>query len=95
MTDKLISMADRLNNAKFATPENALREALLDIGVRGAFKEGKQLLVLALDRGSKDDKYSISFVQAGMSMSDCIGLCEIAKTLFLTEMEYIPGFYND
>ena len=88
--NKLVSLADRLNDSTLATPETALHEALQDIGTRGSFKSGKQLLILALDRGDDNDMYSISFRQAGMDMSECITLCEIAKTIFLTEMNYIP-----
>ena len=86
----LISLADRLDDSTFTTPEMTLRDSIEDIGERGAFKEGKQLLVLALDRGD-GDMYSISFRQAGMNMSECITLCEIAKTIFLTDMNDIPG----
>ncbi|OEU65363.1 MAG: hypothetical protein BA863_01810 [Desulfovibrio sp. S3730MH75] len=52
-----------------------------------AFKDGKKLLVLALDEGDGSE-YSISFIQSGMRMSQCLALCEAAKTLFLDEMGY-------
>lgn len=89
MTDKVISMATAANNGKLRTPEQALQSALDDIGKRGAFKDGKKLLIMALDTGEDDDEYSISFVQAGMKMSECLTLCEVGKTLFLDEMGYI------
>ena len=33
--------------------------------------------------------YEVSFVQAGMKMSECLTLCEISKSLFLEQMNYI------
>lgn len=35
------------------------------------------------------ENYSISFIQGGMKMSECVGLCETAKAIFLREMNYI------
>lgn len=93
--DNLITMASISSNAMLSTPEMVLKDALDSIGKTGSFKEGKQLLILALDRGEKGDDYNISFIQAGMNMSECIALCDISKTLFLTEMNYIPGSYNE
>jgi hypothetical protein len=84
--DKVISMANKTGNAMMQTPEQALQVALTDIGKHGAFKEGKKLLILALD---DNEQYSVSFIQAGMKMSECLTLCEVAKTIFLTKMEYI------
>lgn len=93
--DNIVNMGPRFNSGLLATPEMVLLDSLADVGKRGALKEGKQLLIIALDRGKKGDDYSISFNQAGMRMSDCIALLEISKTLFLTEMGYIPGSYNE
>ena len=91
--DTVISMANVVGDGAFHTPEQALQEALRDIGRHGAFKDGKKLLILALDDTEGD--YDISFIQAGMKMSECLALCEVSKTLFLTEMNYIPGAENN
>ena len=48
-----------------------------DIGKRGAFIEGKKLIVIGLD--DNDDKYTWSFNQAGMSASEMVALLEIVK----------------
>ena len=80
-------LGQKAKNGKMLTPEMTLKECLNDIGKRGAFKNGKKLLVLALD--DTEGKFSVSFSQAGMKMSECIALCEVGKTIFLTEMEYI------
>ena len=49
MTDsKLVSLADRCNDSTYSSPEIALHDAMEDIGKRGAFKEGKHILILAL-----------------------------------------------
>jgi len=88
-------MGRRFNSGKLANPKMVLEDALADVGKKGALAEGREVLVIALDRGKKGDDYSLGFYQAGMTMSECIALCEIAKTLFLTEMNYIPGSYNE
>ena len=85
--DNVISMANAACDGTMQSPKQALEDAIKDIGSRGAFKDGKKLLIIALD--DNDDNYSISFVQAGMSMSECNNLCDIAKTIFKTEMGYI------
>ena len=83
----VISMAEKAKNGTMQTPEQALRDCISLVGEKGAFKEGKKLLVLALDDTAGN--FSVSFVQAGMKMSECVALCEVAKTIFLREMEYI------
>ena len=87
MTDKVESMAKYTSDATFQTPLQALEDAVNDIGKHGSFKNGKKLLILALDDTSGE--YKISFIQAGMKMSECLTLCDISKTLFLEEMGYI------
>ncbi len=93
--DNIVNLGRRFNSGLLATPEMILLDSLNDVGKKGALKDGKQILIIALDRGKSGDDYSLSFNQAGMRMSDCIALCDIAKTLFLTEMGYIPGSYNE
>ena len=85
--DKVISMSERMNDGTLQTPRQALEDALEDIGKNGAFKEGRKLLILSLD--DTQDNYSVTFIQAGMRMSECMALCEVSKTIFLKEMEYI------
>lgn len=66
------------NDAKLISPEQCLRDCLEnDIRKRGAFIEGKKLIVIGLD--DNDDKYSWSFNQAGMSTSEIVALLEICK----------------
>lgn len=87
MTEKIISMAEKADDAAFQSPEQTLEISLNDIGKYGAFKNGKKLLVLCLDES--EGNYSISFNQAGMKMSECVSLCEVAKIIFLEQMGYI------
>lgn len=84
--DKVVSLSKITGDAGFDSPEQVLRDAIKEIGRRGAFENGKKLLILALD---DNNQYSVSFMQAGMKMSECVTLCEVAKTIFLREMEYI------
>ncbi len=85
--DKITKLSDITNDATFSSPRQSLEEALECLGKSGAFKDGKKLLILGLD--DADERFSVSFIQAGMKMSECLALCEVAKTLFLEQMEYI------
>lgn len=84
---KVESMAEKSGNSKHLDISGALLDASEMIGKKGAFENGKKVLILALD--DIDGNYSVSFVQAGMKMSECISLCEVAKTIFLEQMNYI------
>jgi len=86
---KVSSMAEFSGDGTKQTIKQALESALEEVGERGAFEHGKKILILALEEGDNKDLYKISFVQAGMKMSECLTLCEVAKTLFLDEMGYI------
>lgn len=82
----IVRMSDKTNNASYSTPEQALRDALEEIGKRGAFKNGKKLLILALD--DTDENFNVSFIQAGMKMSECVAVCDVAKNIFKSNMGY-------
>ncbi len=84
--NNVVSMADAACDGTLWSQRQALECALEDVGKNGAFKKGKKLLIFALDESDGD--YSVSFVQAGMKMSECVALCEVAKSVFLREMNY-------
>lgn len=88
MKSEVASMARHLNDGTRSSPEQVLNECLGYIGEKGAFKDGKRLIVLALDKGPDGDDYMVNFSQAGMTMSECVALCEVAKSIFLSEMNY-------
>ena len=85
---KVINMAEKTGDSSFSSPKQALEEAILCIGneKEGAFNKGKKLLILCLD--DTDGQYKINFINAQMKMSECVSLCEVAKHLFLSEMNY-------
>lgn len=85
MSDNILSLSKH-NNSSMRSVEDALKEALESVGKDGAFAQGKKVLILALD--DTNDKYQVSFIQAGMKMSQCLSLCEVSKAIFLNEMEY-------
>lgn len=86
---KVINIGKKINNSFFTSPMQALQDSVKRIETKdGAFAGNKYVLVLALDRGEDENEYSVSFVQAGMRMSDCAMLCEIAKSVFMEEMGY-------
>ena len=83
----VISMAEKTNDGTMRSVEDALKDALSMIGEEGAFEKGKKVLILGLD--DTNENFHVSFVQGGMTMSQCVALSEVAKTLFLREMGYI------
>lgn len=85
---KIISIGYLKDDAKLISPEECLNDCLEnDLGKRDAFKEGKKLIVIALD--DNDDKYSWSFNQAGMSASEIVALLEIVKKQIIDQ--YMEG----
>jgi hypothetical protein len=86
MTKSVINLGKKTGRGTLQSPEGALRDALDCVGKNGAFEKGKKVLILSLD--DADDNYAISFIQAGMRMSECNSLCDIAKSLFREEMGY-------
>lgn len=87
MSEKIITLAEKSGNGKNWSIEDALKSAIDDIGKNGALKNGKKVLILALD--DTDKNFSVSFIQAGLNMSQCLTVCEVAKTIFLQQMGYI------
>jgi len=86
MSDDVVHLGMVARDGKMFTPEQTLRQCLEDLGKNGAFEKGKKLIVICLD--DTDDCYRVSWQQCGMKMSECLALCEIAKTKFKSEMEY-------
>ena len=86
---KIVSLSEAHNNGIVRSPKDALEDALGDIGKNGALEKGKKLIIISLDDEGNGDTYTVNWYQAGMKMSQCVALCEVAKIQFLTEMEYI------
>lgn len=92
--DNVINLSKITGDAAMQSPKQALEDALEEIESNeiGGFKDCKKLMVLALN---DDDQYTVSFIQAGMKMSQCLTMCEVAKTIFLNEMGYLDGRNDD
>lgn len=82
----VIHMVDKSGCASHASVEKTLQDALDMVGKSGAFEHGKKILILCLDDTS--DEYNVGFLQAGMKMSECNNLCDVAKAIFKSEMGY-------
>jgi hypothetical protein len=74
------------NNSKMITPEMMLEDAKKDI-LNGDIKPNKAIFIY-LD--TEEDGYDIGWYNANMSCSEILALIEVAKTLFLKEMGYLP-----
>ena len=87
MSDKkVIKLADAANSGTHRSPENMLEEALKEVR-EGQWAGRKKALVITVDE--EDDSYIVNWMQAGLKMSQCVSLCEVAKVKFLTEMNYV------
>ena len=82
----IISLSEKAKSGAHRTPEDMLSEALEEVRC-GEFKENKKMIILTVDESNQS--YNVTWMQAGMVMSQCVALCEVAKIKFLTEMEYI------
>ena len=83
---KVTNMGKHSNNGALSSVESVLKDAIDKIGKKGAFIGGKKILILCLD--DTDDQYQVSFIQAGMAMSECIALCEVGKSICKNDMGY-------
>lgn len=84
MDEKVILLASRSEDSRLWTPAQMLEDALADV-MSGERPHNKALILFLSDR---DGKYDVGFSQANMSMSECIALCEIAKTIFKEQMRF-------
>lgn len=88
--DKVVLLGNAINDGRRVTPRQALEDALKDLDDPDCdFAKGDKLLVISLD--TTNDNYNVRWIQAGMNMSECIALTEIAKVTFLQQMEYVKG----
>ncbi len=87
MTGNIIRLGDKTGNAEMQDPVELLKDAIKEYEEGGYFEGREKLLILSLD--DKEGEYSVSFMQAGMKMSQCVSLCEVSKAIFLKKMNYI------
>lgn len=88
--ERTTSLAIARSDGTMWTPVDALTSALKDTEAedkKTAFSSCKKMVILALD--DNDDNYSVSFIQAGMRLSECISLCRAAENVFLKQMDFI------
>ncbi|MDP8268312.1 MAG: hypothetical protein P9L97_06235 [Candidatus Tenebribacter davisii] len=89
MSDKnnVVSLGDHAGNALMITPAQILQDCLdNDIGKRGAFKNGKKLLILVLD--DTEGNYHTNFCQAGMKYSEMVSLLTVMQSYITKEMGF-------
>ncbi|MCP4374045.1 MAG: hypothetical protein GY797_38960 [Deltaproteobacteria bacterium] len=84
---KVESIGHLKDDALLVTPEQCIKSVLEDdLGKRGAFKNGKKVIVIALD--DTDGDYNISFSQGGFRMSELLSLMDVFKKHVLGIMGY-------
>jgi hypothetical protein len=85
MTTKLINLAEYADDARRWSVEQMLEHALED--VRSGKRTANKAVLLWLK--DNEDSYDVGFIQAGMSAAEMLALAEVAKTLFLNQMQYL------
>jgi hypothetical protein len=81
---EVTKLGDFTNNGKMLSHMDSLKSAIKDIENKNMSPD--KILILSLD--NKNGDYNISFHQAGMTMSECLALCDVAKSIMLSEMGY-------
>jgi len=79
----IIDLSKKTNNGTFASPEQLLNN---NIDWSRDNPEFDKVLILKLN--PVDDLYDVSFSQCGMTMSECVALCDIGKGILKSEMGY-------
>lgn len=75
MTKKVVSISDATGDARMWDAEMMLQSALQE--VREGQRSAKKALILWLE--DDDDSYMVGFTQCGMTIVECILLCEMGK----------------
>ena len=81
---KISYLADKTGNSSDWTVPQMLQDALADETIIDGTYDKAVLIRL----NDKNGDYNVGFSQAGLSMSECISLAEIAKDLFKEQMGY-------
>lgn len=77
----ITDLSKHAQNAKLWDAERMLLDALED--VRSGKRAKKKALILWLE---DDEDYAVGFTQCGMTMPECILLCEMGKERFKEEL---------
>lgn len=70
----VINLADATGDGRLWDAEQMLQDALHE--VRSGHRPGKKAMILWLD---DNDEYKVGFSQCGMTMPECVLLCEMGK----------------
>jgi hypothetical protein len=84
--NEVISMSEKLNNGAMQSPLQMLQDAIKELESHENLKAAKKCIVLFLNE--EDGSYDVRWMQAGMKMSQCVTLCDMAKSRFKEEMGY-------
>ena len=86
MTSNVTELSEYSGSGLMRDPMAALKD-VISLIEDGTIDPNK-ILILSLE--TKNNIYSISWHQAGMKMSECLPLLDVAKIRILQEMGYIP-----
>ena len=83
---KVESLSEFHDRGDLRSPEDCINDALSNLKDHESLKNVKKCMVIMLD--DSNEEYSVAWFQSGMKMSQCVSLCEVAKSQFLSEMGY-------
>ena len=86
---KVISMADRANDARFNTPVQMLESAKTEIESGEGFLAGSNAALL-IGVIKVDGEFSVCYRNSKLSSSEIIAACEIIKARMLQNMGIVP-----
>ena len=87
MSENVISLSESCNDGTLQTPKQCLQSAAKTMSQGGELESVSRAMVLALD--DTNNQYRVSWFQAGMNMSQCLALLEVAKMQILHEMNFV------
>ncbi len=84
--NNIVKIVDKTKSSLSQSPEQILLDALDMVHEKkiGAYKNGIKMLTIMLD--DTNGRYDINYINAGMSCSEAIALCELTKDLFKDDM---------
>ena len=91
MSEKILNMADELNDNRYSSPEQTLEDCLADI--RSGKKSPTKLAVIMLD--DSDQWYRTGFYLSKLKASEVVALFEVVKQQFLDMLRGIDNERRD
>lgn len=84
---KLLKLSEETEDARMWSVKDALKDAEKTFDDPDLEESHKKVLVLLVS--TQNETFTVNYIQAGMSSSQCLAVLEVAKTSFLKDMGYL------